>query len=119
LTIQKHDEQRLVTFRGIVIDLRAESRNASDSMRVSRESFSNEIDESDSQFAKHDEQRDSAFRGMMIDVIGGRLKEVRDRLAVREGKKADDGTMTSSLDANPTTVADSAATQILTPATTT
>jgi hypothetical protein len=58
------------TSRGIIIDLRAESRNASDSMRVSRESFSNEIDESDSQFAKHDEQRDSAFRGIVIDVIG-------------------------------------------------
>jgi hypothetical protein len=48
----------------------AEPRNVSDSMRFSRESFSNEIDESDSQFEKHDEQRDSAFRGMMIDVIG-------------------------------------------------
>jgi hypothetical protein len=53
------------TFRGIMIDLRAESRNASNAIHVSRESFSNEIDESDSQFANRDEQRDSAFRGMM------------------------------------------------------
>jgi hypothetical protein len=35
------------TSRGIMIDLRAESWNADDSMHFSRESFSNEIDESD------------------------------------------------------------------------
>jgi hypothetical protein len=39
-------------------------------------------------------------------------------VAAREGKKADDGTMTTSPDANPTTVADSADAQTLTPATT-
>jgi hypothetical protein len=31
----KHDEQRISTFRGIMIDLRAEKRNASGSMRFS------------------------------------------------------------------------------------
>jgi hypothetical protein len=41
-----------------VIDLREEQpENADDSMRVNSESFSNEIDESDSQLEKHDEQR--------------------------------------------------------------
>jgi hypothetical protein len=106
-----------------VIDLRRELENAFDSMRLSRESFSNEIDESERQFEKHDEQRISAFRGIMIDVIGWRSKEnaskrVTRRLAAREGKKADDGTMTSPLDVSPMTVADSAAAQTLTPVTT-
>jgi hypothetical protein len=36
-------------------------------MRLSRETFSNEIDESDLQYEKHDEQRISTFRGMVID----------------------------------------------------
>jgi hypothetical protein len=40
-----------------VIDLREEQqRNAFDSMPVNSESISNEIDESDLQYAKHDEQ---------------------------------------------------------------
>jgi hypothetical protein len=46
------------TSRGIVIDLREESRNASDSIRFNRESFSNEIDEIDESELydeKHDE----------------------------------------------------------------
>jgi hypothetical protein len=93
-------------------------------MRFSRESFSNEVDESDRQNEKHDEQRDSAFRGIMIDVIQSLSKEPRPmfairRLAAREGKKADDETMTSFPDANPMTVADPSATQPLTPALTT
>jgi hypothetical protein len=84
-------------------------------MRFTRESFSNEINESDQQFAKDVEQKDSAFRGMMIDVIGWSSKEPRlmlatRRLVPREGKKANDGTMTSFPDANPTTVADAAST---------
>jgi hypothetical protein len=97
---------------------------ASDSMRLSRESSSNEIDESDMQFEKHEEQRISAFRGMVMDVIvwlskaSLRMQATRSGTA-REGKKADDGTMTSSLDVNPTTVADPAAAQTLTPAKTT
>jgi hypothetical protein len=45
--LAKHNEQRTVTARRIVIDLRAEQKNAFDSMRFSRESLSNEIDESD------------------------------------------------------------------------
>jgi heat shock protein HspQ len=57
-----------LTSRGIVIDLRPEKRNAYDSMRFSREPFSNEIDESDLQFKKHDEQRISTFRGIVIDL---------------------------------------------------
>jgi hypothetical protein len=47
---EKHDEQRIWTWRGIVIDSREEQYvNASDSMRVNSESVSNEIDESDLQ----------------------------------------------------------------------
>jgi hypothetical protein len=61
---------------------------------------------------------------MMIDVIGWLSKERRlmfatRKLAAREGKKVDDGTKTSSPDANPTTVAGPAATQTLRPAITT
>jgi hypothetical protein len=97
-----------------VIDLRPEPENAFDSMRLNRESFSNEIDESDLQYEKHEEQRISAFRGIVIDVIRWHSKEcapmcVTRRLAAREGKKADDGIMTSSPDVSPTTVADPAA----------
>jgi hypothetical protein len=61
----KHDEQRISTSRGIVIDLRPEERNAFDSMRFSRESFSNEIDESDVQNSKHDEQTISILKGIV------------------------------------------------------
>jgi hypothetical protein len=50
------------TSRGIIIDLSTENENASDSMRFNRKSFSNEIDESDQQFAKHDKQKTSTFR---------------------------------------------------------
>jgi hypothetical protein len=60
----------------------------------------------------------------MIDVIGWLSKEpwsmfATRRLAAREGKKADDGTIRTSPDSNPTTVDDSASTQTLTPVTTT
>jgi hypothetical protein len=55
------------TSRGIIIDLRAEPQNAYDSMRFSRESCSNEFDESDLQDKKHDEQIISTFRGIVID----------------------------------------------------
>jgi hypothetical protein len=93
-------------------------------MRRSCESVSNEIDESELQSEKHDEQRISACRGIVIDLIG-RLSKEREPIratrsgAAREGKKADDGTMTSYPDANPTTVADPADAQTVTPATTT
>jgi hypothetical protein len=84
-------------------------------MRFDRESFLNEIDESDAQYEKHDEQRDSAFRGIMMEVIRRLSREPRlmlatRRLAAREGKKADEGTMTSFSDINRTTVADPAVT---------
>jgi hypothetical protein len=107
-----------------VIDLKAEPKDALDSMHLSRESFLNEIDESELQYEKHEEERISAFRGIVIDVIRWLSKErapmrVTRRLAAREGKKADDGTMTSFPDASPTTVADPAAAQTLTPATAT
>jgi hypothetical protein len=67
---EKHEEQRISTSQGIVIDLKPEPENESDSMRLSRESFSNEIDESEWQFKKHEEQRISVFWGIVIDVIG-------------------------------------------------
>jgi hypothetical protein len=65
---EKHDEQRTSTHRGIVIVLRAERKNACDSMRRSCESDSNEIDESDYQYEKHDEQKNSTHRGIVIDL---------------------------------------------------
>jgi hypothetical protein len=118
LQFEKHDEQRTFTFRGTVIDLRAEPSNAFDSMRCSCESFSNEID---LQFEKHNEQRNSVSQGIVINVISWRSKEhgsmqATRRLAARGGKKADEGTMTLSPDPNPNTVADPSATQTLTPA---
>jgi hypothetical protein len=54
---EKHDEQRIWTWRGIVIELREEQQNAVVSMRVNSESVSNKIDESDVQFEMHDEER--------------------------------------------------------------
>jgi hypothetical protein len=48
--------------------LRAENENALDSMRFSRTSLSNEIDERNAQYEKHDEQRTSTPRGTMIDL---------------------------------------------------
>jgi heat shock protein HspQ len=53
------------TSRGIVIDLRPEYENASDSMRLRRESLSNEIDW---HHEKHDEERISTFQGIVIDL---------------------------------------------------
>jgi hypothetical protein len=44
---EKHDPPRTSTLRGITIDRINDDRNASDSIRVSRETGSNEIDESD------------------------------------------------------------------------
>ena len=56
------------TFWGIVIDLREESVNAFDSMRVNSEFVSNEIDESDLQYEKHFEQIIWTWRGIVIDL---------------------------------------------------
>jgi hypothetical protein len=64
---EKHDEQRIPTVRGIMIDRSDEDENADDSIRVNRESDSNEIDESELQSEKHSEQRISTVRGIMID----------------------------------------------------
>jgi hypothetical protein len=55
------------TFRGITIDGSDEYANASNSIRVKRESDSNVIDESDSQDEKHFEPRISTFLGIKID----------------------------------------------------
>jgi hypothetical protein len=64
LQFEKHDKQGISTPRGIAIDLRIEPWNVRDSMRLSRESFSNEIGENDLQNEKHNEQRISAIRGL-------------------------------------------------------
>jgi hypothetical protein len=48
--------------------LRAEQENAFDSMRFSRESLSNEIDEDDLQFGRHDEKRISGCRGTVVNM---------------------------------------------------
>jgi hypothetical protein len=66
---EKHDEQRIWTRRGIVIDLREEQEwNAHDSMCANSESVSNEIDESDVQYEKQNEQRIWTWRGIVIDM---------------------------------------------------
>jgi hypothetical protein len=50
---EKHSEERIWTWREIVINLREkQEKNALDSMRVNSESVSNEIDESESQYEK-------------------------------------------------------------------
>jgi hypothetical protein len=50
-----------------VIDARDENANADDSIRVNRDSDSNEIDESNPQDEKQHEQRISTLRGIMMD----------------------------------------------------
>jgi hypothetical protein len=55
------------TSRGIMINSRAELRNAFDSIHFSRESFLNKINEDDQQPKKHEEQRTSRFRGIVVD----------------------------------------------------
>jgi hypothetical protein len=54
------------TDEGIITD-KLHPPKALVSIRLSRESGSNEIDESDSQFEKHDDPRISTFRGISID----------------------------------------------------
>jgi hypothetical protein len=53
--------------RGIRIDSGDDDKNADDSIRVNRDSDSNEIEKSDRQCEKHCEQRISTVRGIMID----------------------------------------------------
>jgi hypothetical protein len=64
-------------------------------MRVNSESFSNNIDESDSQHAKQYEQRIWTWRGIVTDVIVNAKKPswVTPRAAVSDGQKTDEGTM--------------------------
>jgi hypothetical protein len=64
----KHSERRNWTWRGLVIDLKAQYKNALDSMRVNSESVSNEIGESSWQDRKHFEQRIWRRRGIVIDL---------------------------------------------------
>jgi hypothetical protein len=64
---EKHFEQRISTFDGIIIDLSDENENADDSIRVNREFDSNDIDESDLHDEKHSEQRISTLHGIIID----------------------------------------------------
>jgi hypothetical protein len=66
-----------------VIDLKVEPENASDSMRCSRESFSNEIDESEWQFEKYDQRRTAVSRGIVINVIDWSSKEYAPMQATR------------------------------------
>jgi hypothetical protein len=56
------------TFRGSLIDLSDDHRNANDSIRINRESDSNEIDKSRRQQEKHPDSRISTLRGILIDV---------------------------------------------------
>jgi hypothetical protein len=50
-----------------MIDGSDDDENTHDSIRLNRDSDSNEIDESEEQYEKHDEQRISTFRGITID----------------------------------------------------
>jgi hypothetical protein len=50
-----------------MIDSSDEPENTDGSIRVNRDSDSNEIDESEPQPEKHFEQRISTFRGIIID----------------------------------------------------
>jgi hypothetical protein len=54
-------------FGGMVIDVKSGASQACHSIRVNRDSDSNEMDERDSQNEKHDEPRISTFHGIMID----------------------------------------------------
>jgi hypothetical protein len=94
LQYEKHDEQRISTFRGIVIDLRAESENAFDSMHRSCESFSNKIDESDLQYEKHDEQMILIAQGI---VTSSSQPKYRINFDLDESKMNDDSTMKCEL----------------------
>jgi hypothetical protein len=73
------------TFRGIIIDLRSETKNAADSMRHNREPLSNEIDESDLQIEKHDEQRTCKLRRIVIDL---RAEEENAQGSIRRSRES-------------------------------
>jgi hypothetical protein len=63
----KHDEPRISTLLGIMIDWSDDLSNDSDSIRVKCEFDSNVIDESDSQDEKHVDPRISTLLGIKID----------------------------------------------------
>jgi hypothetical protein len=67
LHLEKHDDPRISTFRGISIDSSDENENARGSILVNRELDSNEADESDLQLEKDNDRRNSTFRGMSHD----------------------------------------------------
>jgi hypothetical protein len=54
-------------LRGITIDRSEESENASDSIRINRDSTSNETDSREKHDQNEPEQRISRLRGRMID----------------------------------------------------
>jgi hypothetical protein len=60
-----HDNPRISTLHGIIIDSSDEDENAFDSIRISREFDSNEMDESDSHDKKHDEPKISISDGIV------------------------------------------------------
>jgi hypothetical protein len=61
---QKHDEQRIATFRGIIIDWSDDDENADDSIRVNLESDSNVIDENDRRTVRSAKVTLSSDRGI-------------------------------------------------------
>jgi hypothetical protein len=63
---EKHEEQKILTLDGIIIDRIVELAKACDSIRVKHEWDSNEIDES-KQLRKHEEQKISIVHGIVID----------------------------------------------------
>jgi uncharacterized protein YecT (DUF1311 family) len=67
LHLEKQNDPRLSTARGITIERSDECENASDSIRINRECDSNEINVSDSQLEKHSGPRISTPRGITID----------------------------------------------------
>jgi hypothetical protein len=64
---EKQDEPIISTRRGIQIDLKDEEQNASDSIRLNKQSRSNVIDVSDLQNEKQDEPIILTRRGIQID----------------------------------------------------
>jgi hypothetical protein len=67
---QKAEPSIRVTLRGTVIDFRAESEKALDSIRRNWEPFSKETYESDRHRQKHSDVSISTLLGILIDVNG-------------------------------------------------
>jgi hypothetical protein len=64
----KHDDPRISTENGIIIDLSVDPWKAFASTSFNDDGDSNEIDESDSQNEKHDIPRISTENGIIIDI---------------------------------------------------